>query len=496
MILPVFYKDFYKADHRRQYPAGTEYVYSNFTARYSRIPSVTGTVVFGIQYFIKDFLQRRFNEGFFKKPLNKILQDYERRMRTSLGPNRVGTDHIAALHKLGYIPVLIKALPEGTVCPLRTPMLTIINTKKEFYWVTNFLETLLSNVLWHPMTSATIANEYKKMLNTYADETSDMPEFVSWQGHDFSMRGQTSFESSLVSGAAHLLSFTGTDSIPAIDFLEHFYQANADEEMIGGSVAATEHSVMCMGGKETETETYERLITEVYPDGIVSIVSDTWDYWKVLNETVRGLKEKILKRNGKVVIRPDSGDPFKIICGDPEANQGSPEQKGTIQLLWEIFGGTTNSKGFKQLDPRIGCIYGDSITLERCKNICEGLKKKGFASTNMVYGIGSYTYQYVTRDTFGFAMKATWGQVNSQPHELYKTPKTDNGIKYSARGLLRVNDDLTLSEGVNPVQETQGALRMVFKDGIDFSEHSLKSIRARLAAHTKLTTTAAAQNAS
>jgi nicotinamide phosphoribosyltransferase len=480
MILPILYKDFYKTGHIFQYPEGTEIVYSNLTARGSRIKEIDGVVVFGIQYFIKDYLLRRFNEGFFKKPLIQALAAYKRRMDTSLGLDSIPIEHLADLHKLGYLPIKIKALPEGTVCPMRVPMLTIVNTLPEFFWLTNFLETLLSVVLWHPMTSATIARQYRKILDGFARDTSDIPEFVQWQGHDFSMRGHSSFESALVSGGAHLLSFTGTDTIPAIDWLEYFYGANADVELIGGSVPATEHSVMCLGGQETEMQTFERLITKVYPKGIVSIVSDTWDYWAVLNNVVRGLAQQIVDRDGKVVIRPDSGDPEKIICGDPTAAEGSPEQKGTINILWEIFGGTTNSKGFKQLDPHIGIIYGDSITLDRARDILINLRKQGFASTNVVFGIGSYTYQYVTRDTFGFAMKATFGRIKGIPCDIHKKPRTDNGVKNSARGLLRVNEDLSLSECVTPEEEATGLLETVFLDGELLKEYSLKEIRERL----------------
>jgi len=480
MILPMLYSDFYKVDHRRQYPDGTEFVYSNLTARGSRIPGIAATVVFGLQAFCMDYLIRRFNDGFFKRPKAEVLKQYQRRMDTSLGAGVITTEHIAALHDLGYLPIRIKALPEGTVVPLRVPMLTIVNTLPQFYWITNFLETILSNAVWHPMTSATIAHQYRIMLDKYATETSDIPEFVQWQGHDFSMRGQSSFEASLASGAAHLLSFTGTDTIPAIDWLEHFYFADAEKELIGGSVPATEHSVMCLGGKDTEAETYRRLITEVYPAGIVSIVSDTWDYFEVLNTTIRGLKDVIMAREGKVVIRPDSGNPTKIICGDLNAPEGSLERMGTIEILWDIFGGTVNSKGFKQLDSHIGAIYGDSITLDRCQAICNGLAAKGFASTNMVYGIGSYTYQYTTRDTFGFAIKATYGIINGKSVELFKQPKTDNGVKNSAKGLLRVNADLTLSESVTAVEEREGLLETVFLDGKMIKTYTLQEIRDRL----------------
>lgn len=479
MIPAINYSDFYKVDHRRQYPEGTEFVYSNFTPRISRMTRVDSVVVFGIQYFIKDFLLRRFNESFFLKPKHKVIDEYKRRMDNALGKDAISMEHVERLHDLGFLPVEIKALTEGSICPLRVPLLTIVNTHPEFYWVTNFLETLLSNVLWHPITAATIAYEYKKLLTKYADKTSDMSDFVNWQGHDFSMRGSSSFESSLVNGAAHLTSFTGTDTIPAIDWLEHFYKANSDHELIGGSVPATEHSVMCMGGKETEAETYERLITKVYPSGIVSIVSDTWDFWYTLTNIVANLKDKIMARDGKVVIRPDSGDPVKIICGDKESSDVN-EQKGAVQILWDIFGGTINSKGYKQLDSHIGLIYGDSITLDRAKAICEQLEANGFASTNVVFGIGSYTYQYVTRDTFGFAMKATWGQINGQPLEIYKDPKTDGGVKKSAKGFLKVNEDMTLSECVSKEDCATGMLKTVFLNGQLVTETSLSEIRTKL----------------
>jgi len=479
MIPAILYKDFYKADHRRQYPEGTTKVYSNLTARISRVPGVDHVVVFGIQYFIKDFLQRRFNESFFKADKAKVIANYQRRMDGSLGKGAITTKHLEDLHDLGYLPILLKALPEGTICPLRVPVLTITNTHPDFAWLPNYLETILSNVLWHPITSATIAYEYRKLLHDFAQYTSDMPDFVQWQGHDFSMRGQTSFESSLVSAAAHMLSFFGTDTIPAIDWLEHFYDADSDKEMIGGSVPATEHSVMCLGGQATEYDTYLRLITEVYPKGIVSIVSDTWDYWHVLDVTVRKLKDTIMARDGKVVIRPDSGDPVKIICGDRESTD--PLAKlGTMQILWNIFGGVVNSKGYRQLNAHIGVIYGDSITLERCETICKQLEIMGFASTNMVFGIGSYTYQYVTRDTFGFAMKATYGIVNGEAREIFKDPLTDGGVKKSAKGLLRVNANLTLSECVSDMEETTGMLETVFIDGIAKNVTNLVEIRSKI----------------
>ncbi|MCI5054713.1 MAG: nicotinate phosphoribosyltransferase [Flavobacteriales bacterium] len=479
----LHYTDGYKVDHRSQYPEGTEMVYSNWTPRKSRISGINEVVFFGLQYFIKKYLIEDFDKNFFSKKSSEVVHEYKSRIEAYLGPGAITYDHVESLHKLGYLPVEIKAVPEGSKVPIRVAMFTVKNTIPEFFWITNFLETILSCVIWMPCTSATISHEYQKILYKYQVETGGDAEFVPFQAHDFSFRGMPGLEAAMMSGAAHLLNFSGTDTIPAIDFLEKYYGANAKNELIGVSVPATEHSVMCMGTELNEIGTFKRLIKEVYPKGIVSIVSDTWDFWKVITEYIPALKDQILSRDGKVVIRPDSGDPVKIICGDPEADTDTPEFKGAVECLYEIFGGTETEKGFKTLDPHIGLIYGDSITLERCDQICERLKNKGFASTNVVFGVGSYTYQYVTRDTFGFAMKATYGVVNGEGREIFKNPKTDDGTKISAKGLIKLvkeNDKISMIDQVSEEEENQGLLATVYKNGVLTRSTTLKEIRDRL----------------
>lgn len=478
---PLHYTDGYKLDHRRQYPKGTSLVYANWTPRKSRIADIQEVVFFGLQYFIKKYLMEEFGRNFFQQPKTQILKSYARRLNNYLGENQVGIDHIAALHDLGYLPIKIKALPEGIAVPIRVPMFVLHNTKPEFFWLTNYLETLISASIWMPCNSASLAKRYRDILDKYALETASDLDFVDIQGHDFSMRGMAGLEAAMMSGAGHLLSFKGTDTIPAIDFLEQYYNANSDTEWVGGSVAATEHSVMSMGTHSGEFETFKRLITEVYPQGIVSIVSDTWDLWQVLSEYLPMLKEQIISREGKVVIRPDSGDPADILCGNPEGKH-EYERKGVIECLWDVFGGTVNAKGYKELAPAVGAIYGDSITLERAAAICERLKQKGFASTNVVLGIGSFTYQYNTRDTFGFAMKATYGELNGQGREIFKDPVTDDGMKKSAKGLLCVDlqgGTFKLSDQVSWAEEG-GAMRTVFEDGKLLVDDSLEAIRGRL----------------
>lgn len=481
--------DFYKADHRRQYPEGTELVYSNFTPRQSRVAENDKLVFFGLQYLVKEYLVKQWNEGFFSQPKEKVVAQYKRRMDTALGPDAIDVNHIAELHDLGYLPLVVKGLPEGTIVSPKIPVVTIYNTIPKFFWLTNYLESLMSAILWKPCTSATTAFQYRKIFNQYARETvsaNDNIDFVFWQGHDFSFRGMSGVEDACISAAGHLLSFYGTDTVPAIDFHEIYYNANAENELIGGSVPATEHSVMCMGTKDNEIGTFERLITELYPTGIVSIVSDTWDFWKVITEFLPLLKDKILARDGKMVIRPDSGDPVKIIVGDPNATPGSPEYKGAIECMWEVFGGTTTEQGFKLLDGRVGLIYGDSITIQRQKDILQGLKNKGFASFNVVLGIGSYTYEYVTRDTYGFAMKATYGEVNGEARNIFKDPKTDNGTKKSAKGLLavhEVNGELLLKDECTWDEEKTGLLTTVFENGKIVKEYSFTEIRAKVSSY-------------
>jgi nicotinamide phosphoribosyltransferase len=567
-INPITQTDGYKVDHRSQYPKGTELVFSNFTPRSTKYATKSEhcddkVVVFGLQYFIKWYLIEEFNKGFFNQPKEIVVEKYKRRIEGYLGPGAITYEHIGALHDLGFVPVSIRSLLEGSVVDERVPTLVIENTIPEFFWVTNFLESVMSCMLWKPSTSATTARKYRKILDHFCELTGGDPDFVQFQGHDFSFRGMSGIQDAQMSGAGHLLSFAGTDTIPAIDFLEEYYGADCEKELIGCSVPATEHSVMCMGTKESEIDTFKRLITEVYPSGIVSIVSDTWDFWKVLTEYLPELKDDILSRSGgplgnKVVIRPDSGDPVEIICGmeieeikctedqfhdwaketlhellvdqTPHGEDGgdikrifknndkywechyapdwnrhdkqyyyideygdqmtkrevslSPEDKGAIECLWDVFGGTVNGKGFKVLDPHIGLIYGDSITIDRCEQICQRLANKGFASTNVVFGIGSFTYEYVTRDTLGYAMKATAGVVSGEAREIFKDPKTDDGLKKSAKGLLAVHKmedgEFVLKDQVSRYSMENCDLVEIFRDGELIIDQTMSEIKARL----------------
>lgn len=484
--------DFYKLAHRPMYPRGMQTVYSTWTPRATRMKNVNEIVAFGNQAFIKDKLISLMNKNFFNRPKEQVMAEFKRIIKYTLGDPNPDTSHLEELHDLGYLPLSIKALPEGTVVPLRVPTLTIQNTDPRFFWLTNYIETLASCELWQASTSATIAREYRRILDKAAMETVGNTDFVMFQGHDFSMRGMSSLSSAISSGMGHLLSFVGTDTVPAIQAAEYLYKANVEKELVGTSIPASEHSIQC--AYEDDMEYFRRLINEVHPNGFVSIVSDGYDFWDVIGRVIPALKEDILARKGgpvgdKVVIRPDSGDPVLIVCGDPDAPKGSLEHKGAVEALWDIFGGTVTEKGYKLLDSHIGLIYGDAITLLRAQEIVDCLKAKGFASINVVFGIGSYTYQYNTRDTFGYALKSTMCVINGDEKQIFKDPKTDNGIKKSQKGrvvVLKDKNSLKFMDGLSLNDNVAGdQLREVFRDGKLLIDESFEEIRARLKASRK-----------
>ena len=532
-INPFLLTDSYKLTHPEQYPNGVEYVYSNITPRGSRLEGVNEVIVFGLQYFLKEYLIRQFNENFFDRDKEKVIEELTSFLSRYLGEGVTGIKKYEDLYDLGYLPLKIKALPEGTRCPVGVPYCTIVNTDPKFYWLTNFIETLMQNILWNPLTAATIADQYRQLLNNYAEDTCNSNEHVKFQAHNFSMRGMSSLESALTTDAGHLLSFVGSDTVPGIMFVDEYYNANSEENLVSCSVPATEHSVMSAGQKEDERETFRRLICDIYPAGIVSIVSDTWDLWKVLTEIAPSLRGEIEARDGKVVFRPDSGDPIKIVCGytykevaktfneatkllnrfrssgvadafytencmeteviktrdgkyiliEDNIELCESEVRGCVKILDEQFGSTVNDKGFKELNPKVGLIYGDSITMERCEAICEQLKQNGYASNNVVFGVGSFTYQYNTRDTFSIACKATHVVVNGEDYNIFKDPVTDDGTKKSACGLLKVDKvdgAIVLNDQVTREEEEGGMLEVVYEDGELVKDCNFEDIRAKV----------------
>lgn len=487
--------DSYKLGHADQYPEGTTKVYSNFTPRsenHFNIPQEykDGNITwFGLQGFLIE-LKEIWQSTFFDENIDNLVNEASSFYAPFCGPNGFNTDRLRQLHTVGYLPLEIKALPEGVRVPVGVPVLTITNTLPEFFWLPNFLETWISAELWKACTSASTSFIYRKIINKYAQITGGSKEFIDWQGHDFSVRGMSGIADAAKSGSGHLIYFTGTDNLPAVKYLNDSYFGK--DTFIGGSVPATEHSAMCAGGMETELETFKRLL-KTYPSGVLSIVSDTWDFWNVITNMAELLKEDILSRVpdqlglAKTVFRPDSGDPVKIICGDISADPDTSEFKGAVECLWDIFGGTTNALGYRTLNQRVGLIYGDSITPQRAEEILKQLAAKGFASDNIVFGIGSYTFQYQTRDTLGFAMKATYVEIRDKYLPIFKDPKTDSGTKKSAKGLLAVKTmagKYILCNNVSKYEERENnLLNLEFYNGELVFQDSITSIRKRAATY-------------
>jgi nicotinamide phosphoribosyltransferase len=487
----LFYTDGYKIGHRKMLAPGTTRLYGTWIPRSTKHApkGITKIVSFGQQLVVK-WLNDEFQENFFNLPLDEAMK-FTKDMSMYLGSEFDG-NHFAELHKLGYLPIRIKSLPEGIETNPNVPHMTFINTVDGFAWLTLYLETIISSLSWKPTTSATIALQYKRNLVKWVMKTDPVNAWlIPFLAHDFSARGLSPWDM-ISSGLGHATSFRGSDTLPIIPAARYFYNEPENEVCIN-SVNASEHSVSTTCIFTMGEEKMISYFMDQFPTGILSIVSDTFDLWKLITEYLPANKEQIMSRDGKLVIRPDSGDPVDIICGkmftDSSDNPNGfiidnsvskNEQKGVIELLWDIFGGTINEQGFKVLDPHIGAIYGDSINLERQIQIYERLAAKGFAATNIVLGVGSFTYQMNTRDTFGFAAKGAWFEVDGKGYDIYKDPITDDGTKKSLKGLICVTENQEVLTQCSWEQEGQGILQTIFEDGKFYNQLTLAEIRSRL----------------
>ena len=484
--VPLLLCDFYKTVHSEQYPKGITKLVSYFTPRMTRIEGEDKLVMFGLQAFIKEYLIDYFNDNFFNKPKDEVISEYNRILSYTLGKNSYKDEKIKKLHDLGYLPLEIKAIPEGERVPIKVPMIEISNTHPDFAWLVNAIETLLSCSLWHTMVSANVGFNYRQIVNKYYEISveDDVPRSKALG--DFSMRGQESLESATKSSAAFCLSFLNTATVPAIPYLEEYYNCDCTKDQVAFGSISTEHSVMCSNTAVdgNEITMVKRLLNETYKDLSFSMVSDSYDYWNLVDNILPECKEDILNHNGCLLVRGDSGDPVEVVTD-------------TVFHLWDIFGGTINSKGYKVLDSHVKAIYGDSITPERAKQIYEILIKNGFACNNVALGVGSFSMECLqkdgkfnpfTRDTFGIAVKATYGEMGDKPLMIFKNPKTDTGnFKKSQRGLCRVfhdkNNNITYEDGLdkNTFDENkENMLISVFKNGKMVKEYTLSEIRDRL----------------
>ena len=479
---PMLLIDFYKTTHDMQLPKNITKSMSYFTPRMSRVKMWDEVVMFGLQGFMKTYLMDYFQEEFFQRTLEEVVGEYERILDASLGVNSYSSEKIKKLHQLGYLPIEILALPEGTKVPMHVPMFGITNTHKDFAWLPQALESLISAEMWHPMLSATVGATYRDIVNKYYDLTCEDTIVKAKALGDFSFRGQECLQSAVKSSAGWCLSFLNTATVPVIPYLEEMYNCDCTKEEVALGAVSTEHSVMCSNYAVDgdEITLLRRLLTEIYPDTSFSVVLDSYDYWNIIEEILPQLKQEILNHNGCMLMRGDSGDCVDVVTK-------------TVFKLWDIFGGTVNSKGYKVLDPHVKAIYGDSITIQRCEKIYEILEKNGFACSNVALGVGSFSMQCVeeegilkpfTRDTFSSCVKATYMEINGTGYPIFKNPK-DGGFKKSQRGLCRVYYNeagkLTFTDGYeNPNEIIENELKTVFKDGKLVKEESLQEIRARL----------------
>jgi nicotinamide phosphoribosyltransferase len=489
---PMLLIDFYKAVHAEMLPHNITKSVSYFTPRMSRVKRWNKVVMFGLQGFIKTYLIDYFNDEFFNKPFDEVISSYKRIMDATLGKDAYKIDKIEKLHKLGYLPIEIVALPEGTMVPMHVPMFGITNTHPDFAWLPQSLESLISAEMWHQMLAATVGYTYREIVNKYYDLTCDdnIPRARALGAFDF--RGEECLQSAEKAGAGWCLSFLNTATVPTIPYLEANYNCDCTKEPVAFGSPSTEHSVMCSNyAVDGDEETLlRRLLTEIYPNTSFSAVLDSYDYWNVIKNILPKLKKEILEHNGCMLMRGDSGDCVEVVTK-------------TVFKLWDIFGGTVNSKGYKVLDSHVKAIYGDSITIQRCEQIYQILMENGFACSNVALGVGSFSFQCVeedgilkpfTRDTFSSCIKATYCEIDGKPYPIFKNPK-DGGFKKSQKGCCAVKRKVfqtgsgyysasyVYSDG-HTWEETctdkDNLLQTVFKDGAMIKEQTLADIRDRL----------------
>lgn len=518
---PCLMVDAYKLGHFFQMPRGVETIFSTWTARYNKYHNggeCKDTVVFGHQGYIQEYFIEFFNENFFNADINHIEADFKRKVSAVFHPAYTDFSRFRKLHELGYLPIEVWGVPEGTVLPINVPDHIIFNTDPDFAWLPQYLEDIWSCHNWMPSTSATTAYYRRKLLEPYVAATCDSMDVLKHMCGDFSMRGMTGEDAAYVSTCGHLLSFDRTATVEGNGYLEQYYGADLEKNAPGLGVPSLEHSVVCQNvayykevmasGKlpvkmipyvrKAMNENWEpnliaemcfliRLLTDVQPEGVLTYVSDTYDYWGVVTKVIPAIKDIIMNRKGKLSVRPDSGNPIHIICGDPDAEPGSPQFNGTIFELMKTFGWTRNSKGCKVLPSQIGLIYGDAITAEITKAVGEWCVSREISIGNIAFGIGAYTYQYVTRDTRGYAIKATDAIIDTMGElPLYKQPKTDSAKKSpkgavavikDGRGIIQMVDGLTIDEALH----YHGNLMVPkFKDGKMFNIETIYQIRDRL----------------
>jgi nicotinamide phosphoribosyltransferase len=441
--------DSYKTSMFKQYPAGTTGVYSYIESRGGRYDS---TVFFGLQAFIKEYLL---------EPITQTDIDVAEEILTAHGEpfNREGWEYILSEHN-GYLPVVIRAVPEGTVVPVKNVLATIENTDPKCFWLTTWLETALLRAIWYPTTVATQSKYIKTLILDYLERTGD-PTTIDFKLHDFGARGVSSIESAGIGGAAHLVNFMGSDTISGVLFAREYYNAG----IAGFSIPAAEHSTITSWGRDGEVDAYRNMLTQfARPGTILAVVSDSYDIYNAASKLWgEELRQQVIDSGATVVIRPDSGDPVEV-------------NRKLIEILGEKFGYTKNSKGFKVLN-NVRLIQGDGVNERSIRSILGAFMAMGWSADNIAFGMGGALLQQIDRDTQKFAMKCSSACIDGKWINVQKDPITDSGKKSKAgRVTLFQNRDGSYYSGVEDWMES--ALIEVFRDGKLVKEYTFDEVRA------------------
>jgi nicotinamide phosphoribosyltransferase len=450
--------DSYKVSMFKQYPAGTTGVYSYIESRGGRYDK---TVMFGLQAFIKEYLL---------EPITQADIDIADEILTAHGEpfNREGWEYILQAHG-GYLPVVIRAVPEGTVVPVKNVLATIENTDPKAFWLTTYLETALLRAVWYPTTVATQSWTIRKVILDYLERTGD-PSLIDFKLHDFGARGVSSLESAGIGGAAHLVNFMGSDTISGVLYAREYYNAG----VAGFSIPAAEHSTVTSWGREGEVDAYRNMLTQfAKPGSIVAIVSDSYDVFNAASKLWgEELREQVIASGATVVIRPDSGDPLTI-------------NQQLIEILGQKFGYTVNAKGFKVLN-NVRLIQGDGVNELSIRSILGGFMAMGWSADNIAFGMGGALLQQIDRDTQKFAMKCSSAQVNGEWIDVQKDPITDSGKKSKAGRVTLWQSGGEFASGVKPpagwTDKGFGgwteAMQTVYRDGQIIREYDFAEVRA------------------
>lgn len=487
-INALLLKDFYKAVHSEMLPKGITKSVSYFTLRKSRVERWDHVVNFGLQAFCKVWLIDYFRDNFFGLSEDEVVDEYRRVMNNTMGRDIYDIEKVRKLHQFGYLPIEVFSLPEGVLVPMHCPVFGITNTHKDFAWLPQALESLISAELWYPMICATVGHTYREVVNFWYDKTCDDGVPRRRALGDFDFRGDQGVDAALKAGSAWCLSFVNSATVPVIPYLEAMYNCDCEKEEVAFGAVSTEHFVMCSNyAVDGDEITFlRRALTELYPHTSFSCVSDSYDYWNVVKNLLPQLHDEILAHDGCLLIRGDSGDCVEIVTQ-------------TVFELWAQFGGIINSKGYKVLDPHIKALYGDSITIQRAEMIYEILERNGFAAQNVSLGVGSFSMHCIeehnvlkpfTRDTFSSAIKATYCEIDGKPYHIFKDPKTDrtagNNFKKSQKGcclVTKVDGEYQFMDGLDwdiASNDPANELRTIFKDGKMVIDERLSDIRNRL----------------